>query len=1010
VLGAERAWYPYPVRSELGAASRKEVWRTLNLENEFLVCIVLPDLGGHLYSCRDKLSGYEMFHANPSIKKAMIGVRGAWAALGVELNFPVGHSLLTVSPVDFRTTQGADAASVWVGATDRVTGMRWWVEFTLERGSAALRQSVRVENPTAVRHRYYWWTNAGVTLGTDSRLVLPTRLIAGHGRAQIDRWPVGISGLDRSVPANFPTSAGWFAHESREPFLAVYNPRAQTGTLHYADPVEMPGKKIWVWGRDEDAQMRAALSDDNSQYVEIQAGLFPNQETYGFLGPGASRAFTEYWIPVRKIEGISQASRDGVVYLARNSGPLVAQFMPTRAIPGAKVQILCGGKALVDEAVAVDPSRLWTRSIAGAPAGPCRFQLQGESGKVLIEYTEGEIRAAADESVQLGAQPSSEPSPGSPESGAYFESQGDFRKASEELRKQLAKNPSNSEARQAAGRLAVVMQRFEEAAGLLSSAADAESHYYRGVALAGLGADEDAQREWSAARADAIIGVAAAVENAAAIARAGDVQRAGSELSGVGARSPRSLAMQAALARAAGDAAAAKSAVTLAASLDATDSVIRFEQVRQGASDPKLWEHLAADPERVLEIAALYMHWGRYKDALEALMYHYAPVSPARREPGAVTPQDYPMLAYYRGYCRQKLNEAFAEDFRSASALPVRYVFPHRAAERRILQAALQSNGGDANAHYLLGLWYLNAQLVAEGTRELQAAQKLRPELAEARALLASLKAPMAPVPAAVPPPAPKKAEAPKVEAPKPVTPTPSVPPPSSPIESSPLAGVPGWFSGKPQELVNNALDAAATGDVSRALTYFTHANFLDAKQADTVRWAYLEVHLQRVFESAYARKAEEAARGLAALGSEDKALPFTHGGFGAIMQTARFQFQLGLLDLACIDEKVARKRWEKVSRMKAPLTSPDFAYPYLALAKLGSTSELGRAVQQVDDAMPTASAADRPALIYSRGLLLWARGEKDQAAAAFREGASQAPPGMLRYLNQNALHVLTTR
>src|SRR3954452_16617198 len=92
VLRAERAWYPYPVRAALGKERRNQTWRTLNLENEYLACVVLPDLGGHLYSCRDKLSGYEMFHANSAVKKAMISLRGAWAALGVELNFPVGQS------------------------------------------------------------------------------------------------------------------------------------------------------------------------------------------------------------------------------------------------------------------------------------------------------------------------------------------------------------------------------------------------------------------------------------------------------------------------------------------------------------------------------------------------------------------------------------------------------------------------------------------------------------------------------------------------------------------------------------------------------------------------------------------------------------------------------------------------------------------------------------------------------------------------------------------------------
>ena len=87
-LNAARPWYPYAIRSRLGNQKRNQQWRTLNLENEYLACTVLPDLGGHLYRCLDKLNGYEMFHANPSIKKALVGLRGSWAALGVELNFP----------------------------------------------------------------------------------------------------------------------------------------------------------------------------------------------------------------------------------------------------------------------------------------------------------------------------------------------------------------------------------------------------------------------------------------------------------------------------------------------------------------------------------------------------------------------------------------------------------------------------------------------------------------------------------------------------------------------------------------------------------------------------------------------------------------------------------------------------------------------------------------------------------------------------------------------------------
>ena len=108
--------YPYTLRHNLVDRHVPRTWRTLNLENEYLKCTVLPDLGGHLYTCIDKINGTSMFYANPSIKFARIAYRGMWAALGIEFNFPVSHNWMTVSPVNFAMTREPDGgASVWAG-------------------------------------------------------------------------------------------------------------------------------------------------------------------------------------------------------------------------------------------------------------------------------------------------------------------------------------------------------------------------------------------------------------------------------------------------------------------------------------------------------------------------------------------------------------------------------------------------------------------------------------------------------------------------------------------------------------------------------------------------------------------------------------------------------------------------------------------------------------------------------------------------------------------------------
>src|SRR5438876_110481 len=132
-----------------------------------------------------------MFYANPTIKFARIAYRGMWAALGIEFNFPVSHNWMTVSPVNFAMTREPDGgASVWAGSIDRPYGMEWRVQLTLRPGRAYLEQKTTLYNRDDARHRFYWWTNAGVQVWDDSRILYPMEFTAAHGFADIDTWPV----------------------------------------------------------------------------------------------------------------------------------------------------------------------------------------------------------------------------------------------------------------------------------------------------------------------------------------------------------------------------------------------------------------------------------------------------------------------------------------------------------------------------------------------------------------------------------------------------------------------------------------------------------------------------------------------------------------------------------------------------------------------------------------------------------------------------------------------------
>src|SRR5215813_4482558 len=142
-FAANRFNYPYTLRNNITSHRVNHDWRAVYLENEYLKCSVLPDIGGHVYSCVDKLSGKQMFYANPSIKKAAISYRGAWAAFGIEFNFPVSHNWVSMSPVNYSFAKHDDgSASVTVGNIDRVYGMDWSVELILQPKSTVLEERV----------------------------------------------------------------------------------------------------------------------------------------------------------------------------------------------------------------------------------------------------------------------------------------------------------------------------------------------------------------------------------------------------------------------------------------------------------------------------------------------------------------------------------------------------------------------------------------------------------------------------------------------------------------------------------------------------------------------------------------------------------------------------------------------------------------------------------------------------------------------------------------------------
>jgi cytochrome c-type biogenesis protein CcmH/NrfG len=1006
IYGTDNPNYPYPMRDKPTRERRTtQGWRTLNLENEYLFCRILPDLGGHLYNCRDKRNGREVFYANPVIKKDQVGLRGAWVAMGIESNFPVAHTRDSASPVDFAIQTGPDGSgSAIVKDIDRVTGMEWRIEFVLKPGSAVLEQRVTFYNRAPVRRPYDWWANAGVALDDAGlRFILPSYLVAGHGGVDRRTWPLDSKGVDESIVAGHKGSYNWFAYGSQEPFFAVYKPASRSGLAHFADARVVGGKKLWIWGSDNDGDVQKTLTDNFPSYVEMQGGLFQDQETFHFLEPEEVKSFSESWIPVYDLGGVSRATADAVVNVERvNAGPLRLEMGVTHAIPGATIRLSRQGVPVFEARADLDPAKTYSHSVDNPGAAALTLELLDSHGALLLQHNEGPYNAltVAQVDPKRGAQPDWTHTI---ETEAFLLARGEYNEltshmsfAYSDYAKGLKLFPSSVPLQKAAGRAALELDRAEEAAALLGRVfaavpSDVETAYLLGLAEAMQGRDQEARQALERVPASFEFADAAALQLTAIAARAKDYPGALSSLKPLLIAEPsrpvRPGAIEVALLRRSSQTEQARKSLAEWRALDPADTMLRIENVWLGGEDAALWTHLGADSERVLNFADQYMNLGMWEDALALLAHVYPAVPKDQLEPGAVPPGASPLLAYYRAYCRSRLGQSQAADLRDAdlrlaSAQSTRYVFPFRSSSFAVLTAAIESNPSDATAHFLLGRLLLSRQMTDDALVEWRKAQALKPpppELGkELSLLLASLKAASSPAVAA--------GRAPDLTAILPATPAAN--------------------TKSPTEIALAALLRAGAGKPLEAAGMFDPKVFAAEKQPNEVRRAYIEVQLQAVMAEARSSPPLSVLAKLDKLGAENTNLAFTFNGFNSFMNGPHFEYFSGLVEADCKDEKASRKRWTKVAKMSAPLGLPEFVYPLLAEARIAPEAakpKIAAALASVREAETAAKGkagdATLPALQFSEAMLLHASGQDSEAAAQLEALAHESGDGWVQYL-----------
>ncbi len=728
-----RRWrpvYPYPFLDALNDKRTEKSHKAVYLENEYLRVIVLPDMGGHVYRIFDKTLNRDVLYSNPVMKYAMVALRGAWVSGGIEWNFPDGHTLTTVAPIDYVTRMESDgSAAVAIGDTERVQGMQWEVIVRLRPGSRVVETEVTLNNRRPVPGRYWYWSTAGAPAAADMRFIYPMREAYPHAFWPVFSFPKE-KGVDVSKFSEVPNFLSLFARDSKRDFFGIYYEQSDWGVVHVADHREMPGKKTWTWGTDDNGDVWIdKLTDGGGQYVEFQGGRFETQMEHQFIAPHRVEHFFEYWFGVNRLGGgWNEATRDAALRVNVQGNRALITANANSRFDDVEFTVASGTTRLRSDRVDLDPAKTFLATIevpSKVIGQPLSVSFKSKDGRTLIQYrTDTPVDANPDFKPATRPIPDLKISASAEQSyveGLAFDKKSKEREAREAYQEALKRDPGFASAHIALGLSYYRSGEYEKAADHLEQALrrdkDAgDAHYYLALVRRGQGRTSEAADHliWTV-RSGHRESVSRYVLGEMALAQ-GHTPEAIEHLSQAVMLDPRDLKARTILAlaeRLDGKLEAAQARIDAVAQELPIDYLALHEQyetskaarhdVKATTAWKQLWHLLSREPDAVLEVAFDYAGVGRRSEARQIL--EEAIKRAQEGTSSAETERVYPMLYYTLGYLyerdgdRERARTQYTIGAKGDPAL----VFPHRVEEIDVLRAAVASNPNDGRAAYYLG-------------------------------------------------------------------------------------------------------------------------------------------------------------------------------------------------------------------------------------------------------------------------------------------------------------------
>ena len=339
-------FYPYFRYDGFTDHAIQKEWKVVELENDFIKLIILPQVGGKIWTAIDKKNGKPFIYDNDAIKFRDIAMRGPWTSGGLEANFGIiGHTPGVATPVNYLTRKNADGSvSCIISLLDLLTQTRWNMEINLPKDKAYFITRYFWHNATPLPQPYYSWMNLGEKVTDSLEYIFPGNHYIYHDGKVYD-FPINpenhknIAVYDQN---DFGGPKSYHVTGAHSKYFGVLWQKENFGMIHYAERQDKIGKKIWIWGLSRQGMIwENLLTDHSGQYTEIQSGRLYNQNAPESLfspfkqfdfAPYNTDTWTEYWYPFQNTDGVASADLNGVINIKTVDGKKVVFISPVSYI------------------------------------------------------------------------------------------------------------------------------------------------------------------------------------------------------------------------------------------------------------------------------------------------------------------------------------------------------------------------------------------------------------------------------------------------------------------------------------------------------------------------------------------------------------------------------------------------------------------------------------------------------------------------------------------------------